>query len=316
MKKLAIIMDPLDTIKPHKDTSLAILASAQKHGFTNHYIQQHDLFVRDGVAHARCQQIQVNLTNESWYELEHERIVKLEDFDVILMRKDPPFDMQYIYTTYILELAEKSGTLVVNKPQSLRDYNEKVFTSLFPNCIPESLITRSRDRLLEFASTHQEIILKPLDSMGGTSIFKTSITDANLNVIIETLTDYQTKFIMAQRFIPEIANGDKRIILINGKPINLALARIPPKNDFRGNMAVGATTRIQPLTKRDYFICEQIAPTLIANGLIFVGIDVIGDYLTEINVTSPTGIRELATATQTDIAGQLITELSTLIAAH
>ncbi|HEX9803589.1 MAG TPA: glutathione synthase, partial [Gammaproteobacteria bacterium] len=230
--------------------------------------------------------------------------------DVVLMRKDPPFDMEYIYATYLLEQAERKGTLVVNRPQSLRDANEKVFTANFPQCTPPTLITRRAEAIRDFLQQHRDVILKPLEGMGGASIFKVSSGDPNTSVIIETLTGHGSRYAMAQRFIPEIAAGDKRVLLIDGEPVPYALARIPAEGELRGNLAAGGHGVGIPLTGRDYWICEQVAPTLREKGLIFVGLDIIGDYLTEINVTSPTCIRELDKQYGLDIGGQLMAAIA------
>ena len=304
--KLGIVMDPIASIKPHKDSSLAMLLAAQQQGWDLHYFLQENLLLDNGIAHGYGQRLRVEDNAENWFSLSEPTVMPLGDLDVILMRKDPPFDSQFLYTTFILESAEKQGTLIVNKPQSLRDCNEKVFATDFPQCCPPVLITANAEQLKGFYQAHNDIILKPLDGMGGASIFRVKANDPNLSVIIETLTQHQTKSIMAQRYIPEIVNGDKRILLIDGNPVPFALARIPAAGETRGNLAAGGRGEAQPLTERDYWICQQVAPVLRQKGLLFVGIDVIGDYLTEINVTSPTCIRELDTQCNLTIAGQLI----------
>jgi glutathione synthase len=253
---------------------------------------------------------------ESWFELGAAWNGGLEALDALLMRKDPPFDMEYIYTTYILELAENRGLLVVNKPASLRDINEKAYTAWFPQCTPPSLVTRSRGDLLAFLQEHRRIVLKPFDGMGGRSIFVVAEGDLNTNVIVETLTDNGERFTLAQRYIPEIVDGDKRILLIDGAPIDYALARIPAPGESRGNLVMGAKGEGRPLTERDRWLCAQVGPTLAAKGVMFAGLDVIGDYLTEINVTSPTGIRELDRQFGIDIAANLIAAIGRKLAAR
>lgn len=304
--KLGIVMDPIDSIKPYKDSSLAMLLAAQERGWELHYFLQENLLIDNGIAQGYGQPLTVTDSEENWFTLSDPTLIPLGDLDVILMRKDPPFDSQFLYSTFILESAEKLGTLVVNKPQSLRDCNEKVFATDFPQCCPPVLITANAERIRSFHKNHSDIILKPLDGMGGASIFRVKPNDPNLSVIIETLTQHGTQSLMAQRYIPEITQGDKRILLIDGVPVPFALARIPAAGETRGNLAAGGRGEAQPLTERDYWICEQVAPTLRAKGLLFVGIDVIGDYLTEINVTSPTCIRELDKQCDLNIAGQLM----------
>jgi glutathione synthase len=304
--KLGIVMDPIESIKPYKDSSLAMLLAAQERGWDLHYFLQENLLIDNGIAQGYGQPLTVTDSEENWFTLSDPTLIPLGDLDVILMRKDPPFDSQFLYSTFILESAEKLGTLVVNKPQSLRDCNEKVFATDFPQCCPPVLITANAERIRSFHKNHSDIILKPLDGMGGASIFRVKPNDPNLSVIIETLTQHETQSLMAQRYIPEITQGDKRILLIDGTPVPFALARIPAAGETRGNLAAGGRGEAQPLTERDYWICEQVAPTLRAKGLLFVGIDVIGDYLTEINVTSPTCIRELDKQCDLNIAGQLM----------
>jgi glutathione synthase len=291
--KLGVIMDPIGSINFKKDSTLAMLLEAQQRGYELFYIEQNDLLLSDQQVYAHASQLSVANDPANWFELEEQITIDLSTLDVILMRKDPPFDMNYIFTTYLLELAEAQGTLIVNKPQSLRDANEKLYTAWFPQCTVPTVVSSQTQTLRSFVAEQKDVILKPLDSMGGSSIFHVKQGDANTNVIIETLTLNNTKPIMAQRFIPEITQGDKRILLIDGKPIPYALARIPSATDHRANLATGGTGKGIELSERDYWICEQVAPTLKEKGLIFVGIDVIGDYLTEVNVTSPTCIREL-----------------------
>jgi glutathione synthase len=312
-KKLGIVMDPIEAINPKKDSSLAMLLAAQRRGWELHYFTQENLLIDNGIACGYSQRLRVEDSLSEWFELESPSLLELADLDVILMRKDPPFDSQFLHTTFVLEFASKKGTLVVNKPQSLRDCYEKVFATEFPQCCPPVLISANAARLREFHQEHQDIILKPLDGMGGASIFRVKPDDPNLSVIIETLTGHQTQSVMAQRYIPEIVEGDKRILLIDGKPVPFALARIPAAGETRGNLAAGGRGEAKALSERDYWICEQVAPTLRAKGLLFVGIDVIGDYLTEINVTSPTCIRELDSQCDLDIAGDLMDAIESKI---
>lgn len=307
---LGVVMDPISAIKYHKDSTLAMLLAAQSRGWELYYMEMDDLLLANDLAQAWMRPIKVFADADHWYETGESRLCPLHQLDVILMRKDPPFDMEYIYATYLLELAEQRGSLVVNHPQSLRDANEKVFTSHFPQCTPPTLITRRAEQIRDFLDQHHEIILKPLAGMGGASIFKISEGDPNTSVIIETLTAHGTQYAMAQRFIPEISAGDKRILLIDGEPIPYALARIPAKGELRGNLAAGGQGVGVPLSERDYWICEQVAPILKEKGLIFVGLDVIGDYLTEVNVTSPTCIRELDAQYGLDIGDQLMEAIS------
>ncbi len=309
MTNILFIMDPISSVNPKKDSTLAMIVAAQQKNWSVYYAEQRDLIVADGKPLVCKRSLSIDLSLEDWYGLGEAETVPLSDMDVIMMRKDPPFDNEYIYSTYILELAEQAGSLVVNKPQSLRDANEKLFTAWFPDCTPTTTVTRRADVFRAFIQTHGDVILKPLDGMGGTSIFRVKADDPNIGVIIETLTDYGRVTAMAQKFIPEITEGDKRILVINGKPIPYALARIPAKGETRGNLAAGGTGVAMPLTESDYRIVDRVAPTLVAKGLIFVGLDVIGSYLTEINVTSPTCIREIDAAYNTDIAGELMTEI-------
>jgi glutathione synthase len=291
--KLGVVMDPIATIHYKKDSTLALLWEAEARGFEIHYFEQNDLFIRDGEAYGSSRRLKVFRDEKKWFEFGEKKMIALTELDLMLMRKDPPFNLEYIYTSYILELAERSGLRVINKPQSLRDFNEKVFTSLFPECTPKTLITSNKTLLADFFREEKNIVCKPLEGMGGTSVFHLKDEDPNFSVVCEMLTANETRYIMAQRYIPEITEGDKRIILIHGKPIPYALARIPAKGEFRGNLVRGAKGVAKPLTKSDSRICEIVGPYLQEKGLVFVGIDVIGDYLTEINITSPTGIREL-----------------------
>lgn len=304
--KIGIIMDPISSVNYKKDSSLAMLWAAQDKGWSIFYMEQKDLFIENGVAKANMTKLQVFKNPDKFYELGQIICQNIAELDVVLMRKDPPFDQEYIYSTYILEMAENDGCLIVNKPQSLRDCNEKVFATQFPSLGPEHLVTASDTELRRFHSEHKDIILKPLDGMGGTSIFRVRENDANLGVIIETLTLYGRQTIMAQKFIPEIVDGDKRILMLDGEPVPFCLARVPAKGETRGNLAAGGKGIPQPLSSRDREIAEAVGPSLKAKGILFAGLDVIGDYLTEINVTSPTCIREIDNAYNTDIAGDLI----------
>ena len=304
--KLGIVMDPIVGIDIKKDSSFAMLLAAQARGWPLYYMELADLFLDNGRAFARMRELAVEDHSDHWHRFVHEQTRPVSDLDVVLMRKDPPYNMEYIYATYLLELAEAAGVLVVNAPRSLRDANEKLFTSWFPQCCPPSLVTRSGTRIRAFLEVHGDIILKPLDGMGGVSIFRVRDGDPNTNVIIETLTGHGSQFTMAQRFVPEIVAGDKRILLIDGEPVPFALARTPVPGETRGNLAVGGLSKGVALNERDYWICSQVRAALCEKGLVFVGLDVIGDYLTEINVTSPTCIREIDALYGLDIAAQLM----------
>ncbi|MCG6935618.1 MAG: glutathione synthase [Proteobacteria bacterium] len=303
---LGVIMDPIGSINFKKDSTLAMLLAAQRRDWQLYYMEQSDLFLGQTGARGLMRPLQVREDPADWFSLGEVIDQPLAELDVIMMRKDPPFDMDYIYTTYLLELAEAAGSLIVNKPQSLRDANEKLFTAWFPQCTPPTLVTSRAGLIRQFLAQHTDIILKPLDSMGGTSIFRVTQDDLNIGVIIETLTHNGRRQIMAQRFIPEISAGDKRILLIDGEPVPYALARLPAEGETRANLALGGRGVGVALSERDRWICQQVAPLLRDKGLIFVGLDVIGDYLTEVNVTSPTCIRELDAQYQIDIGGQLM----------
>jgi glutathione synthase len=303
---IGIVMDPIESIKPAKDTSLAMLLEAERRGWHIHYMEQRDLYVVDGKARAACRNLSVRDDPKDWHTLGDTRDISLSDLQVILMRKDPPFDMEYIYSTYALELAEKDGVLIVNRPRSLRDVNEKFFTSRFPECSPKTLISADMDRLRDFAQELGDIIVKPLDGMGGASIFRIAQNDPNTSVILETITEEGSRTIMAQQFLPEYKQGDKRILLVDGEAIPYALARIPAEGETRANLAAGGSGVGIPLTERDLWIAGHVGPVMKAMGLMFVGLDVIGDYLTEINVTSPTCVRELDAQFDLNISGQLM----------
>jgi glutathione synthase len=304
--KLGVVMDPMGSIDYKKDSTLAMLWEAEQRGWKIYYLEQKDLYVRDGVAYGNSRSLSVYRDAQHWFEFGAEKRIPLADLQVILMRQDPPFNQEYIYTTYILELAERAGVFVMNKPQALRDANEKIFTTWFPQCCAPSLVTRDMNMLRLFYAEHEDIVCKPLDAMGGSSVFHLRPNDPNAAVVFETLTQRESKTMMAQKFIPAITAGDKRILMINGEPISYALARMPAPGEWRGNIAVGARGVAQPLSDRDKWICQQVGPTLREKGLYFVGLDVIGDYLTEINVTSPTCIRELDEQCQLDIAARLM----------
>ncbi len=305
--RLVVIMDPIGAIKPAKDTTLAMLLAAQKRGWELWYAEQQDVYLRDGVPFGRLRPVRVRDDLKDWFELEDAQVLPLADFDVILMRKDPPFDMEYIYTTYILERAEDLGVLVVNRPQGLRDMNEKVYTAWFPQCCAPTLITRNMADMHAFLHEHGRAVCKPLYGMGGRSIFVVDCGDKNANVIFETQTEYGSKYAIVQKYIPDIVStGDTRVLVIDGEPAPYALARIPTEKDNRGNLAAGARGEGRELNDRDRWLVSQIGPTLRERGMLFVGLDVIGDYVTEINVTSPTGVREIDKQFKTEIAGLLM----------
>ncbi|WP_028693540.1 glutathione synthase [Pseudomonas cremoricolorata] len=304
--RLGIVMDPIASISYKKDSSLAMLLAAQARGWSLFYMEQRDLYQGEGKARARMRPLKVFADPAHWFELSEEQDSALAELDVVLMRKDPPFDMEFIYSTYLLEQAEADGVLVVNRPQSLRDCNEKLFATLFPQCTAPTLVSRRADVIREFAARHGDVILKPLDGMGGASVFRHRQGDPNLSVILETLTLHGQQQIMAQAYLPAIVDGDKRILMIDGEPVPYCLARIPASGETRGNLAAGGRGEARPLTERDRWIAAQVGPTLREKGLLFVGLDVIGDSLTEINVTSPTCIREIDAAFGLDIGGQLM----------
>ena len=304
--KLGVVMDPIESIVVKKDTTLAMLLAAQRLGWDLFYMQQSDLYLDQGAARGIMTPVEVKDDELDWYTLGSENDQSLASLDVILMRKDPPIDMDFVYSTYILEQAQREGCLVVNNPQSLRDCNEKLFATQFPDCCPPLMVSSSAAKLKGFYNIHQDVIYKPLDGMGGASIFRIKPNDPNISVVIETLTDNGRRQIMAQKFVPEISNGDKRILVINGVPVDYALARVPAIGETRGNLAAGGAGVAQPLSDRDRWIVAQVGPTLVEKGLLFVGLDVIGDYLTEINVTSPTCVREIDKAYGLDIAGELM----------
>jgi glutathione synthase len=316
MTKIAFVMDPIQTLNLKKDSTLAMIRAAQQRDLDIFYLTQSDLFLRDERVQALartlrlrsdfCASLDESIAGDDWFALGDEELHDLSDMDIVMMRKDPPFDMEFIYTTYFLERVEKTGTLVVNNPASIRDCNEKFFATEFPQCMPPLVVSRRKDLLKAFHAEHENVVFKKLDGMGGASIFRITGNDPNLNVILETLTLDGGQQIMGQKYIPEIVDGDKRILLIDGVAIPWALARIPPAGETRGNLAAGGRGEGRELTERDRWIADQVGPELRRRGLMFVGIDVIGDYLTEINVTCPTCIRELDAQFSADIAGMLI----------
>ena len=311
--KTGVVMDPIAKIKTYKDSTFAMLLEAQRRGHALYYMEPGDLFAKDGRVFASMQQLEVRDNTTDWFSLTPAGKRPLDELNVVLMRRDPPFDMDYIYTTYMLELAEKAGTLVINRPQSLRDANEKFFINNFPQCCVPMIISSSSSLIREFVSQQGRCVVKPLDGMGGESIFQVSDTDMNLNVILETITRHDARPVMAQRYIDEISEGDKRILVVNGEPVPYALARYAGEGDFRGNLAKGGSSKGVPLSERDRWICSQVAPELKKRGILFAGLDVIGDWLSEVNVTSPTCIRELDEEFGLNIAGQLFDSIEEIL---
>ena len=305
-RKIGIVMDPIEHIKIVKDSSFAMMLAAQRRGWELHYMNQHDLYSDGGSTRAETRVLSVQDDPKAWFSTVSRQDIALSELDAVLMRKDPPFDIEYITTTWLLDSAERAGTLVVNRPASLRDANEKLFITCFPQCCAPMLVSRDADRIRRFIREQGDVILKPLDSMGGHSIFRVQPDSQNLSVILELMTRSGAKTIMAQRFIPEISEGDKRILLVDGEPVPYALARVPAAGETRGNLAAGATGVGVPLTERDHWICSQVSSVLREMGILFAGLDVIGDYLTEVNITSPTCIRELDALYGLDIGGQLM----------
>jgi len=304
--KLGVVMDPISQVNVKKDSSMAMMFEAQKRGYEIYYMEMKDLYLDQGQCRATAQKLKVFDDSEHWYELDDVNDIAVSELDAILMRKDPPFDTEFIYATYMLERAEVEGTLIVNKPQSLRDCNEKLFTAWFAELTPRTLVTRNNDKIREFHQQEKDIIIKPLDGMGGASIFRIKENDANVGVILETLTNHGNQYAMVQEFMPAIKDGDKRILIVNGEPMPYCLARIPAQGETRGNLAAGGRGEARPLSATDKLIAETIAPELKKRGLYFVGLDVIGDKVTEINVTSPTCIREIEAAYPINISGKLM----------
>ncbi|WDE06627.1 glutathione synthase [Thalassomonas viridans] len=304
--KLGIVMDPISQVNVKKDSSMAMMLEAQTRGYEIYYMEMQDLYLEQGQSRAQTHKVRVFNDPEHWYELSDPRDIAVSELDAVLMRKDPPFDTEYIYATYMLERAELDGTLIVNKPQSLRDCNEKLFTAWFSELTARTLVTRDCDRIRSFHQQHKDVIIKPLDGMGGSSIFHIKPNDANIGVILETLTAHGSQYAMVQEYMPEIKDGDKRILIVDGEPMPYCLARIPAQGETRGNLAAGGRGEARPLSASDRYIAETIAPELKKRGLIFVGLDVIGDKVTEINVTSPTCIREIEAAYPINISGKLM----------
>ncbi|MBF2758712.1 MAG: glutathione synthase [Ectothiorhodospiraceae bacterium AqS1] len=313
--KIGIVMDPLASIQAKKDTTVALMRAARKRGWPLFCIEMGGLFLRSGEAYADMHPIEVGLDDDDWYRLDDASSVPLSWFDAILMRKDPPFDMEYIYATYILERAEKAGALIVNRPRSLRDANEKMFTAWFPELCPPTLVTRNHARMEAFLAEQGDIVIKPLDGMGGASIFRVRAGDSNSKVIFETLSDHQRRYAMCQRYLAEIRSGDHRVLMVDGEAVEYALARIPTGEDPRGNLAAGAQGVAVGITPRMREIAAAVGPELKARGLLFAGLDVIGDFLTEINVTSPTCVREIEAAFDIDIAGRLMDAIESRLGA-
>ena len=314
--KLGVVMDPIDSIHFHKDSTLAMLLAAQQRGWSLHYMEQDDLYLEDNRCMGRMSGLTVRSDEQDWFSLSGRAARPLADLDVILMRKDPPVDLEYLYTGFMLERAEADGVLAVNRPSAVRNASEKLYTAWFSQCCAPMRASRDKQLLEEFLREHGDIVVKPLNGMGGASVFRVRHDDPNLHVILETITDNGRQTAMAQRYIPEIAEGDKRILLIDGEPFPHALARIPAAGETRGNLAAGATGKGVELSERDRWICAQVGPALREQGLLFVGLDVIGDYLTEINVTSPTCIRELDKLYNADIAGQLMDTIAARLQAR
>lgn len=303
--KTGVVMDPIGEIKTYKDSTFAMLLEAQRRGHVLYYMEPGNLFARDGRVFAEMQQLEVRDNTTDWFSLTPAGITPMDELDIVLMRRDPPFDMGYIYTTYMLELVERAGTIVINRPQSLRDANEKFFITHFPQCCVPMIISSSSRLIREFVSEQGRCVVKPLDGMGGESVFQISDVDMNMNVILETITLHDSRPVMAQKYIDEISEGDKRILVVNGEPVPYALARYAGKGDFRGNLAKGGSSKGVPLSERDRWVCSQVAPELKKRGILFAGLDIIGDWLSEVNVTSPTCIRELDEEFGLNIAGQL-----------
>ena len=310
---IAFIVDPVDTLKAYKDSSIAMMRAAQARGHRIHAFEQSDLLWRGGKATAKSVPLTVHADHNHWHDAGTAETQPLEAFDAVVMRKDPPFDMEYVYSTYLLEFAEKAGARVFNRPRAVRDHNEKLAIAKFPEFIAPTLVTRDADVIKAFLGEHRDIILKPLDGMGGTSIFRVRIDDPNINVILETMTVDGTRSAMAQRYIPAIKDGDKRILLIAGEPVPYSLARIPQAGESRGNLAAGGRGVAQPLSPRDLEIARSLGPRLWAEGLILVGLDVIGDNLTEVNVTSPTCMVEISEQTGFDVGGMFIEALERVV---
>ena len=311
--KIGVVMDPIESINFKKDSTLAMMLEAQSRKHQLFYMTPDSLYINEKGAFAIAKTLKVKNDPTGWFDFKEEKQIKLSELDVILMRQDPPFNSNYIYNTYVLESAEKEGVLVVNKPSSLRDCNEKVFATEFPECCTPFLVTSDPNLLKSFIEDHGDTVIKPLDGMGGSSIFRLRYSDPNLNVILETITESFTTKVMIQTYIPEITDGDKRILLINGNPMDAAVARVPAEGELRGNLAAGASAVARSLTEKDLWICKQVGPKLKDLGLVLVGLDIIGDYLTEINVTSPTCFREYESLCDIDVAFSFIEEVEGLL---
>ena len=307
--KLGMVMDPIGSIDFKKDSSLQILLEAQSRGHDIYYMEPSSLFLKDSGAFALARSVFVKDNPEGWYELSETSEIKLSSLDMILMRQDPPFNTNYIYNTYVLEEAERNGVVVINKPSSLRDCNEKVFATQFPQCCTPFLVTSNYKLIKEFIETHLDTVIKPLDGMGGSSVFRVKRHDLNINVILETITNYSVTKVMVQKYIPDIKEGDKRILLVDGHPMQAAIARVPAEGEFRGNLAAGAKAVVKSLTAKDKWICDQVKPHLERLGLVLVGLDIIGEYLTEINITSPTCFKEYKNLCDIDVAYKLLDSL-------
>ena len=300
--KLGVVMDPIESINFKKDSTLAMMLEAQSKNHHIFYITTNSLFIESGIAYATTSKIQLRDDSADWFTLEEEKVMRLAELDSVLMRQDPPFNSDYIYNTYVLEMAQREGVNIFNNPRSLRDCNEKVFATEFPQCCTKHLVTSKKNLLTDFVNEHKDTVIKPLDGMGGASIFRLKSHDPNFNVILETITDHFDEKVMIQEYIPEISEGDKRILVINGEPMDAAIARIPAEGELRGNLAAGASAVARSLTERDMWICKEVAPSLVEKGLLLVGLDIIGDYLTEINVTSPTCFKEYKELCDIDVA--------------
>ena len=304
--KLGVVMDPIESINFKKDSTLAMMIEAQSKGHEIFYITPNALFIDSGIAFASSAKIEVKDNPSDWFSLEEEKIIKLSELNSILMRQDPPFNSDYIYNTYVLEMASREGVNIFNNPRSLRDCNEKVYASEFPQCCTKHLVTSNKLLLSQFVEEYKDTVIKPLDGMGGASIFRLKKNEPNLNVILETITHHFTQKVMIQEYIPQISEGDKRILVINGEPMGAAIARIPAEGELRGNLAAGASAVAKSLSERDMWICKEVGPYLVKKGLLLVGLDIIGDYLTEINVTSPTCFKEYKELCDIDVAKTFI----------
>ena len=300
--KLGVVMDPIETINFKKDSTLAMMIEVQRKGHEIIYITPDSLFINSGISYASSNKMEVRNDPSDWFTKEEETIIELSELDSILMRQDPPFNSGYIYNTYVLEMAARQGVNIFNNPRSLRDCNEKVYATEFPQCCTKHLVTSRKDFLTDFVPENKDTVIKPLDGMGGASIFRVKANDPNLNVILETITDHFTEKVMIQEFIPEITEGDKRILIVDGKPMKASIARVPAEGELRGNLAAGASAVAKSLSDRDLWICEEVGPSLVEKGLLLVGLDIIGDYLTEINVTSPTCFKEYKELCDIDVA--------------